>query len=283
MKNCIFPPYFWVAVVKSKIPVAAEDMAVLNSAIWWFTSGTLRGSTLGGLAGVQQLPMLGLLGRGKTIVVVSGVMLGLDIGHLVDFLLRNEPARVHVTTTSTTTAGPAAALPATSTSLSEGQDGAALGDNVILLQALEVAINVHDRVEVREPGAFDQDSGLDRVEGVVLDPFFGVMDLHGFVDILNSKLEESGQSIVLLHVCSTVLIKVVVLAITTVEQGLEDQNDAPVHGADPVTPEEEGVKGTSDLAAILCGRVLLYMLPCRGGGVLGMEDGPSLLCVSEEG
>ena len=97
--------------------------------------------------------MLGLLGRGKTIVDVSGVTLGLDIGHLVDFLLRNEPARAQVTTTSMATAGPASALPATSTSLSKGRDGAVLGDSVILLGVLEVTIKIHDRVEVREPGA----------------------------------------------------------------------------------------------------------------------------------
>jgi hypothetical protein len=39
-------------------------------------------------------------------------------------------------------------------------------------------IKIHDRVEVREPGAVNQDSGLDRVEGVILDPFFKVMDRH---------------------------------------------------------------------------------------------------------
>ncbi len=42
------------------------------------------------------------------------------------------------------------------------------------------------------------------------------MDLHGLVEVLNSKLKESGQSIVLLHVRSTVLVKVVVLVVTTV-------------------------------------------------------------------
>ena len=87
----------------------------------------------------------------------------------------------------------------------------------------------------------------------------------------------------LLHVCSTVLVKVVILAVTTVEQGLESQNDVAVHGADPVNPKEEGVQSTPDLAAILHGRVLLHMLPCRGGGLLDMEDGRNLLCVSEEG
>ena len=227
--------------------------------------------------------MLGLLGRGKTIVDVSGVTLGLDIGHLVNFLLRNEPASAQVTTMSTAMARPATASPTTSVSLSEGRDGATLGDNVILLGALEVTIKVHDRVEFRELGAVNQDSGLDRVEGVVPNPFFEVMDLHGFVNILDSKLEENGQSIVLLHVRSTVLVKVVVHAVTTVEQGLEGQNDVAVHGADPVTLKEEGVQGTPDLAAILCGQVLLHMLSCHGGGVLGMEDGPNLLPISEEG
>ena len=56
-----------------------------------------------------------------------------------------------------------------------------------------------------------------------------------------------------------------------------------MHGGDPVTPEEESVKGTPGLAAILHGGVLLHMLPRRGGGVLGMEDGPNPLRVSEEG
>ncbi len=110
------------------------------------------------------------------------------------------------------------------------------------------------------------------------------MDLHGFVEALDSRLEESGQSIVLLHVRSTVLVKGVVLAaIAAVEQGLEGQNDVGVHGADPVTPKEEGVQGTPDLAAILRGQILLHMLPCRGGGVLGMEDGPNFLRVHEGG
>ncbi len=113
-----------------------------------------------------------------------------------------------------------------------------MGNKVILLRALEVTIKVHDRVEVRELGAVNQDSDLDGVEGVILDPFFKVMDLYGFVKVQNSKLNESGQSIVLLFVRSTVLVKVVDLAVTTVEQGLEGQNDVSVHGADPVTPEE---------------------------------------------
>ena len=56
-----------------------------------------------------------------------------------------------------------------------------------------------------------------------------------------------------------------------------------MHSADPVTPKEEGVQGTPDLAAILCGRILLHMLPCCGSGVLSMEDCSDLLHVGKEG
>jgi hypothetical protein len=72
-------------------------------------------------------------------------MLGLDTSHLIDFLLGNNPADTQVTTTSTAMAGPAAASAATTTSLIKGQNGAALGNNVIILGALEVGIKVHDR------------------------------------------------------------------------------------------------------------------------------------------
>ncbi len=57
----------------------------------------------------------------------------------------------------------------------------------------------------------------------------------------------------LLHVGSTVLVEVVVLAVTAVVQCLEGRHDVAVHGADPVNPEEEGVQGTPDLMAILRG------------------------------
>ena len=67
------------------------------------------------------------------------------------------------------------------------------------------------------------------------------MDLHVLAHILDSKLKLSGQSIVLLHVGSTVLVESVIIAVTTLEQVLEGRNDVTVHGADLVTPKEEGV------------------------------------------
>jgi hypothetical protein len=79
------------------------------------------------------------------------------------------------------------------------------------------------------------------------------VDLHGFIKALDSELKESGQSIVLFHMRSTVLVEGVVLAVTAVEQDLEGRNDVGMHGADPDTPKKEGVQGTPDMAAILRG------------------------------
>ena len=54
---------FWVAAVKSEITDAAEDMAVLNSAIWVFMPDVVlelfAGPLPGVLPGCKQLPMLG--------------------------------------------------------------------------------------------------------------------------------------------------------------------------------------------------------------------------------
>ena len=86
--------------------------------------------------------MLGLLGGGKIVVDLRRVNLGLDIGHLINFLLGNNPAGTRVTTMSTAMAGPVAALAATATSLIKGRNGVALGNNIILFGALEVGVCV---------------------------------------------------------------------------------------------------------------------------------------------
>ena len=244
--NSLLAVRLLVAAVKSKIAVTAEDMAVLNSnnrdntscGCTGATLGALHGSTPRGLARIHQLPMLGLLDRGNIVVDLGEVTLGLNI-HFVDFLLRNDPASTRVATTSTATAGPATALPTASTLLSKDQDGVALGDNVILLQVLEVTIKPHDRCKSGELGSVNQDGGLDRTEGVIPDAFFEVMDFHVLTHILASVLKEIVQSFVLLHMGSIVLVEGIILAVTTVVQVLEGRNDVTVHGADLVTPKEE--------------------------------------------
>ena len=66
--------------------------------------GALCGSTPRGCTRIKHLPMLGLLGRGKSIVDLDGVMLVLDVGHLVNFYLRDKPVSMRVATTATTRA-----------------------------------------------------------------------------------------------------------------------------------------------------------------------------------
>jgi hypothetical protein len=245
----------------------------------------LGGSSPGRLIRVLQLPMLGLLGRGKGQIDVGRVSLVLDPGHLVDFLLGNKPEGTRHTTTSTATAtaGPAAASTATTASLSQGGNGAACGRIVVLLGPLEVAIQVHDSGEVLEFCAVGQDHGLGGGQGFILDSFFKIVDLHVLVNALYPILLECGQSIVLLHVGSAILVEVPVLEVALVGQYLEVPDDFRVHGVNPVLPKEEGVQGAPDLAAILRGRVLLDVLPSPSSGILGMEDDIDLLRVSEEG
>ena len=116
-----------------------------------------------------------------------------------------------------------------------------MGNNVIILRAFEVTIKIHDRGKVRELQGVNQDSGLDRIEELILDPFFKVVDLDVLAHILDSRLKESIQSIVLLHGGSTVLVEVVILVVATIVQVLEGCNDVTVHGADLVATKEEGV------------------------------------------
>jgi hypothetical protein len=67
---------------------------------------------------------------------------------------------------------------------------------------------------------------------------------------------------VLLHLSSTVLVKIEVLAVTSIMQGLEGQEDVRAHGIDLVPPKEMAVEGAPSLASILLGCELLDMLPC---------------------
>ena len=130
----------------------------------------------------------------------------------------------HATTTmarDTATTSSPTALPATSTALGEGRDIASLRWDIRLLQALEPNIELHNRVKVLKLLAVNQDSSLDRVEGQILDPLLKVMDLLLFHQFRDHIFREGGMLVVLLHVGSTVLVKGIVLAVTTVVQVLE--------------------------------------------------------------
>ncbi len=72
---------------------------------------------------------------------------------------------------------------------------------------------------------------------------------------------QSSMVIVLLHMGSTVLVKIKVLAVTTVLQALEGRENIRDHGVDLVPPNEMIVEGTLGLMPILLGSELLDVLP----------------------
>ena len=91
------------------------------------------------------------------------------------------------------------------------------------------------------------------------------------------------MKIVLLHVGSTILVEIVVLAVLVVIQVLQGRDDGVEHCIDSITPKVMGVKGTVGLAAILGCSALLDMLPAGRVAEQGVEDRPYLLVVSRKG
>ena len=165
------------------------------------------------------------------------------------------------TVRATATAVSTGALSATSAALGKGRDIVSLGGVIILLQALETNIELHNRVEVLKLLVVNQDSSLDRDKGQVLHPLLKVMDLHCFPDVRDIMFRKGREYIVLLHMGSTVLVEIIVLAVATIEQILEGCDDVVVHGVNLVPPKEMGVESGPDVATVLCACEFLHMLP----------------------
>ncbi len=127
------------------------------------------------------------------------------------------------------------ALPATSTALGKSRDIVSLGGDIILLQALEINVERHNRAKILELLAINEDSSLARVKGRVLNLLLKVMDLHCFSQILNIIFRKGEKLVVLLHVGSTILVEGIVLVVAT--QILEGQDDVVVHGINLVPPK----------------------------------------------
>jgi hypothetical protein len=136
------------------------------------------------------------------------------------------------------------ALSTPSTSLESRDIADLLGRGFCLLRALEVDIDSHHRLKILEPCAVNQDHALNGGKGLVSDPIFKVVDLHGFFKGRHIPLSKSGVTIVLVHMGSTVLVKSEIPWITTVGQSLEDQEDIGDHGVHLVPPKEMIVEGT---------------------------------------
>ena len=64
---------------------------------------------------------------------------------------------------------------------------------------------------------------------------------------------------------------------------LEGRNDVIAHGVNLVLPKEVGMEGAIHLPSVLGHSELFHVLPHAGGREKGMENGPNLFHVSEEG
>jgi hypothetical protein len=87
------------------------------------------------------------------------------------------------------------------------------------------------------------------------------VDLHGFLERGHAILGKGGMASVLLHMGSTVLVKIDILAVATVMQALEGQEYVRARGIHLVPPKEGVVESTPSLAPILLGSKLLDVLP----------------------
>jgi hypothetical protein len=87
------------------------------------------------------------------------------------------------------------------------------------------------------------------------------VDLHGLLKRDHTILGKAGMAIVLLHMGSAVLLKIEILAVTTIMQVLEGQEHVRAYGIDLVPPKEMIVESTPSLAPILLGSKLLDVLP----------------------
>jgi len=79
------------------------------------------------------------------------------------------------------------------------------------------------------------------------------------------EVRKRCMAVVLLHMGSTILVKIVVLVVTFVARCFKGHEDVVVHGVDLVSPKELGVTSVIHLASILGCPEILHMLPRAGG------------------
>ena len=213
------------------------------------------------------------------------VVLVLDVSGLVHFGLRDKPlsSSIGVAPTATTAAGPATTSTATAAAC-DGRELASLGNTRIRLLASRGGhIHVHHALKILEPRAVDQDGIPSSVKRGVLDPIFKVENLHALLEWVHTVLHEGSVAVVLCHMGKAILVEVKILAVALIDLCLEGRNNFVAHGVDLVLPKEVGMDGAVHLPSVLGHSELIHVLPHARGQEKGMENGPNLLHVSEEG
>ncbi len=121
-----------------------------------------------------------------------------------------------ITTTTSSTA-----LSTTTSATLDGTDIARLkGWGFRFLWVLKVHIKLYNGVKVLELLAVSQDSALNGAKRQVCDPLFKEVDLDGLLQGRHILLKERCMTIMLHNMSSAILVKVKVLVVPTVVQGL---------------------------------------------------------------
>ncbi len=191
--------------------------------------------------------MLLLLGRGELAVLGMGVPLGFDSGHLMNLFLGYNSFQAGVRSTSSTSPTSPTAFSATSVTLESRDIAGLMGRGFGLLRALKIHIKPHHSIKLLKLLAVHHNSALDRGKGQIRDPVLKIVDLHSLFKGGHTILAKSGMAIVLLHIGSAVLVKIKVLAVTTVVQALEGQENVRDHGVNLVPHKEMIVEGSPGL------------------------------------
>ena len=87
--------------------------------------------------------------------------------------------------------------------------------------ALEVNVSVFNGVELGVLFLVSSDRSFDSIQGHALDAILEPVDLQGLIERFNTVLSQVRMLIMLLNVKSHILVKVEVLSVTLIFEGLE--------------------------------------------------------------
>ena len=110
---------------------------------------------------------------------------------------------------------------------------------------LEVNVNVFNSVKLGVLFLVSSDRSFNSIQGRALNAILELVDLQGLVERFNTVLSQVSMLIMLLNVKGHILVKVVVLSVTLISEGLE-----LVHNG-AITAEKSGMQDLPHLPTSL--------------------------------
>ena len=95
------------------------------------------------------------------------------------------------------------------------------------------------------------DRSFNSIQGRALNAILELVDLQGLVERFNTVLSQVSMLIMLLNVKGHILVKVVVLLVTLLPEGLELVHNGASSGCDPITAEKSGMQDLPHLPTSL--------------------------------